>query len=72
MERRFTMVASAARFLWYNCPSPELLTATFFYRVANGIGIVEIAKYITAGRAGNGVPGAAALQQHLPIAERLV
>ena len=51
MERAvlLAMVASAARFLWYSTsPSPELLTATFFLQgVANGIGIVEIAKYIT-------------------------
>lgn len=51
MERAIllAMCISAVRFLWYSTsPSPELLAATFFLQgIANGIGIVEITKYIT-------------------------
>jgi PPP family 3-phenylpropionic acid transporter len=51
MERAIllAMCISAVRFLWYSTnPSPEFLAATSLLQgVANGIGIVEITKYIT-------------------------
>ena len=50
MERAIllAMSVSAVRFLWYSTsPSPELLAAIFFLQgIANGIGIVEITKYV--------------------------